>query len=60
LKKKIIGVTIAASLISAGCLAVAQTAIAVETASLKVVFSPDGGAEQPVLGAINAPSGRSG
>jgi hypothetical protein len=53
LKRHILATTIAASLVAAGCLMVVQTAVAAETASVEVAFSPDGGAENIVLGAIN-------
>ena len=53
LKRHILAATIAASLVAAGCLVVVQTAVAAETASVEVAFSPDGGAENLVLGAIN-------
>jgi phosphatidylserine/phosphatidylglycerophosphate/cardiolipin synthase-like enzyme len=53
LKRHILAATIAASLVAAGCLMEVQTAVAAETASVEVAFSPDGGAETLVLGAIN-------
>ncbi|MEW6347077.1 MAG: phospholipase D family protein [Paraburkholderia sp.] len=53
LKTRIIAATLAASVVVAACLACAQPSSAAETASVEVAFSPDGGAEQLVLRAIN-------
>ena len=51
--RHILAATIVASLVAAGCLLAVQTAVAAETATVEVAFSPDGGAENLVLGAIN-------
>src|ERR1700722_18654068 len=53
LKRHILAATIVAPLVAAGCLMVVQTAVAAETASVEVAFSPNGGAENLVLSAIN-------
>lgn len=53
MKNQILIVVISASLVAAGCSLVSPSAGAAETASVEVAFSPDGGAEQLVLGAIN-------
>jgi phosphatidylserine/phosphatidylglycerophosphate/cardiolipin synthase-like enzyme len=53
LTRHILAATIVASLVAAGCLLAVQTAVAAETATVEVAFSPDGGAENLVLGAIN-------
>ncbi|WP_244106503.1 phospholipase D-like domain-containing protein [Paraburkholderia phenazinium] len=54
MKKNVITGTLAASLLAEVCLIVVRSAIAGETANAQSAFSPHGGAEQLVIGSINA------
>lgn len=53
MKKQIIVATVAAALLSAGCLLLVKPACAT-VADVQVAFSPDGGAERLVLDTINS------
>lgn len=53
MKKQIIVATVAAALLSAGCLLLVKPACA-SAADVQVAFSPDGGAEGLVLDTINS------